>query len=547
MAIDGLDLLGDRGIVATGRIVTNIPIIENANIQFSIADGDIRVFKTFAIGELNVPAPFSVSESSLTLFASTADGLGAEGDIYFGIEQVGKGQLRGALSTQGGFALAGEFDFDSRLFDPARVTMSYRDRRLCLSGEIGIPQGKITGVKSATINAQYQQGGALTASGDAELDIPGVERGSLTLSYSEENGFSIGGSFDLSRDVPGIRGGRVSVNLERREDGEGYKVSACGQAQPDIPGIDSSLTVAYDDGAITMSGSARYRRGMLDGTIEIGVTNRGLDEQGRPTGEPEQLLKVYGGGELSLQIAPWLQATAGVQFAPNGEITVSGEVGLPSQLEIFSRKEIDKRIFSLSFPIPIVPGLSAEIGGSLSANAGIGPGVIDQLRLGVVYTPSAEQDTRVSGDAHLNIPADAGLRLAVRAGLAIGIPGVGVSGGLELGGTLGLEGAAEAGVHIDWTPSEGLAIDAFGRIYVQPKFKFDISGYVEAKALFFTVYENRWELASFEVGSNLRFGICFPIHYREGEPFDISLDDVVFEVPDVSPRQIIGDLIDRIA
>ena len=297
----------------------------------------------------------------------------------------------------------------------------------------------------------------------------------------------------------------------------------------------------------TMSGSARYRRGMLDGTIEIGVTNRGLDEQGRPTGEPEQLLKVYGGGELSLQIAPWLQATAGVQFAPNGEITVSGEVGLPSQLEIFSRKEIDKRIFSLSFPIPIVPGLSAEIGGSLSANAGIGPGVIDQLRLGVVYTPSAEQDTRVSGDAHLNIPADAGLRLAVRAGLAIGIPGVGVSGGLELGGTLGLEGAAEAGVHIDWTPSEGLAIDAFGRIYVQPKFKFDISGYVEAKALFFTVYENRWELASFEVGSNLRFGICFPIHYREGEPFDISLDDVVFEVPDVSPRQIIGDLIDRIA
>jgi len=101
-------------------------------------------------------------------------------------------------------------------------------------------------------------------------------------------------------------------------------------------------------------------------------------------------------------------------------------------------------------------------------------------------------------------------------------------------------------VHVDWTPGTGLAIDAYGRLSAQPKFVFDVSGYVEVEALWFTIYENRWTLASFEYGSNLTFGVNFPIRYREGEPFDLSLDDVEFQVPDVSPRQILGDLVDRI-
>ncbi len=61
-----------------------------------------------------------------------------------------------------------------------------------------------------------------------------------------------------------------------------------------------------------------------------------------------------------------------------------------------------------------------------------------------------------------------------------------------------------------------------------------------------SVHDNRWELAAYELGSNLRFGVRFPVHYHEGEPFNVSLDDVEFEVPDVNPAAMVGQPTDRI-
>ncbi|VAX10391.1 hypothetical protein MNBD_GAMMA25-1432, partial [hydrothermal vent metagenome] len=334
-----------------------------------------------------------------------------------------------------------------------------------------------------------------------------------------------------------------------RPDGEGYAVSATGEAQPDIPGINSNLIVSYNDGAFTAEVTADYSRGMLSGQVNAGVTNRTVGEDGEltDTANPDNPLIVYGGGSLTIQIAPWLQGTAGVQFAPNGEINVTGEIGLPGELEIFPRSEINKSIFNIAVQIPIIPGILAEIGGGLSAQAGIGPGVIDELRLGIEYNPAREEDTRVTGDAHLNIPADAGLRLSVRAGIGLGVTGLSATGGLEIGGTLGIEGAAEAGVHVDWTPGAGLDLTADLAVHAQPSFKFDISGYVSVRALGFSVYDERWELASFQFGSDLRFGIRMPIHYHEGEPFNVSLDDVEFEVPDIDTSEMLRGLISRIA
>jgi hypothetical protein len=262
---------------------------------------------------------------------------------------------------------------------------------------------------------------------------------------------------------------------------------------------------------------------------------------------PGGALNIYGSGSATIQIASWLQGTAGIRFDPNGEVTVSGEISIPSNVEIFARREINKTLLNVSTDIPIIPGIIAEIGGSLTATAGIGPGVLDELSLGITYNPAHEEDTHVTGRAHLRVPADAGLRLAVRAGIGLGIPGVSVTGGLEIGGTLGIEGAAEAGVNIDWTPATGLDLTADLHVYAQPAFTFDISGYVRAKALFWEVYSNRWTFASYRFGSDYRFGIRLPVHYHEGQPFNISLDDVQFEVPDISPGDILSGLIDRIA
>ncbi|HET6786401.1 MAG TPA: hypothetical protein VFH49_00450, partial [Aquabacterium sp.] len=263
-------------------------------------------------------------------------------------------------------------------------------------------------------------------------------------------------------------------------------------------------------------------------------------------GDPEAPLVVFGSGSATLRLAPWLQATAGIRFSPTGEVTVSGEIGLPGEIQLFPRQEIDKTLFSLATQIPIVPGVVAEVGGNLKAQAGIGPGVLDQLKLAVEYNPAHEENTHITGDAHVKVPADAGLRLAARAGIGLGITGASATGGIELGGALGIDGAAEAGVHVDWMPSRGLTIDANAAFHAQPRFKFDVSGYVSVSALGFSVYDNSWELAAFEVGSDLRFGVNFPVHYVEGEPFSVSLDDVEFEVPDVDPSTMIDQVASEI-
>lgn len=533
-------------LMAQGALTPSIPLF-NAPIMVSLTGNELLFSLTYNSGQLNLPIPgVTIDDAAVMLFYSTRNGFGASGSLFFSVRNLGDGSLTVGVSEGSGLNISGAFDFDSRLFDRARIELWYRNNQFGGSGTLGIDNpDKIKGIRSASITASYNDG-AFSATGDVQPNIPGVQQAGLTVAYSEADGLTIGGNLQLTSN-PAIRSGSIDVTVNKRDND--WTVRASGTAQPAIPGLDSQLTVSYDDGAFTAEFSGAFRRGRLAGTVTVGATNRSVGEDGRPSGDPlpNGALNIYGSGSATIQIAPWLQGTAGIRFDPNGEVTVSGEIGIPGNVEIFARRELNKSLLSVGIDIPIIPGIIAEISGGLSATAGIGPGVIDQLSLGITYNPAHEENTRVTGRAHLRVPADAGLRLAVRAGIGLGIPGVSVTGGLEIGGTLGIQGAAEAGVNIDWTPTTGLDLTADLHVYAQPAFTFDIAGYVRAKALFWEVYSNRWTFASYTFGSGYRFGIRLPVHYHEGQPFNISLDDVQFEVPDISPGDILESLIDRIA
>jgi hypothetical protein len=292
---------------------------------------------------------------------------------------------------------------------------------------------------------------------------------------------------------------------------------------------------------------------MLKGTVTAGVTNRPPGPDGKPAGPPppkSDVFTLYGGGSVTLQLAPWLQATAIIKFKPDGDVQVTGKIGLPSVLDIFGEKAFAKNLFKIGIYIPIVPGVALNVGGGLDLNAGIGPGQLQEVELDVTYDPAKEDETEVHGHAALHIPAHAGLRMNVHAALDVGIPLADIEGGIELGGTLGVEGALHAAVDVDWSPKKGLVLDASAEIYAEPKFKFDITGYVKVEVgigwLSKTLWEKRWELAAIEYGSGLRLGLKLPIHYEEGKPFNISLSDIQFEVPDVDPMSVLKGLIDQI-
>ncbi|BAL26841.1 DUF4157 domain-containing protein [Azoarcus sp. KH32C] len=530
----------DGELSAEGTLTPSIPIF-NAPITVRLRGRDLSFSLDYGPEQISLPIPrTTIDDAYVSVFYSTARGFGLGGQVLFSIEGAGSGELAASVSTAGGVQFEGGFTFERSLFDRARVRAWWRDGALGAEGTIGIDTpDKIRGIKSATATVSVTEG-AWSFTGSAELSVPGVKEAGISITQGE-TGLTIAGDVALAAN-PAIRSG--SIHVECKKDEGDWKVSATGTAQPAIPGVDSELTVTYDDGAFDARFSGAFARGMLSGQITVGATNRSVGEDGQPSGDaaPNAPIIVYGSGSATVQIAPWLQGTAGIRLDPNGEITVSGEIALPNQLEIFSKLEYDKRIFGLATQIPIIPGIVAEVGGNLSANASIGPGAIDQLRIGIEYNPAHEENTHVTGDAHLNVPAQAGLRLGARAGIGLGITGASATGGLEIGGTLGISGAAEAGIHIDWMPSQGLAIDAEAALHAQPTFRFDVSGYVAVTALGASLYDERFELAAVELGSGLEFGVRFPITYREGEPFNVSLDDLEFDVPDVDPAALVDQL-----
>jgi len=556
---DELSFAEGRGFVMHGKLMPDVPIFQKLDIDVEMDGVDIWLSKTFTANDFKFPGPIKVPEAALTVSAGTG-GLKAQGVVLLEVEKLGKGKVTAEIGTKGGLELTGSFDFDTQLFDPANVHAEYKEGKFSAGGTIGIKPGKVRGIKSATLTASIDDG-VINAKGSIKPDIPAVEQADLSMHYSQEGGLIIAGDLQLKKDVPGIESGSVHAEVVKKPEQDRYLVKAHGEATPKIPGISSKLIVTYDDGAFDASVTAGYEKGMLKGTVTLGATNRPVGEDGQPGPPPKDTatkIIIYGGGSVSLRLAPWLQATAAIKFKPNGEVGVTGEIGLPSTLDLFDEKKVEKNIFKIGIDIPILGfsvlgqhvGIFLNVGGGLDLSAGIGPGQLRDVALSVTYNPAHEEDTTVHGHAALHIPAHAGLRLSVHAALGAGIPIVDAEAGIELGGTLGIEGAAHADVDVDWSPKKGLVLDASASISAEPKFKFDITGYVlvEADLLLktITLYEKRWQLAAFEYGSGLRLGLKMPIHYEEGKAFSVSLSDIQFEVPNIDPMDTLKGLIDRI-
>ena len=542
--------LTETGLVARGKLRPSIRPFDKLEVDIVFDGNNIYLSKVFSASDFNFPGPIKVTSASLELFAGT-QGVGAKGDVLFEIERVGEGKISATAGVGEALTIAGDFAFDTKLFDPAKVHVEYHGGKFSGKGEIGIKQGKVKGIKSANVTVEIAEE-VIDAKGSITPDIPAVEQAQLSMHYDPKGGLTIAGDLTLKKDIPGIAGGSIHAEVNKKEDK--YVVKASGEATPKIPGISSKLTVTYDDGAFDATVTAGFEKGMLKGTVTAGATNRPVGDDGKPAAEAPagkaEKITLYGGGSATLKLAPWLQATAAIKFKPNGEVEVTGKIGLPSAIDIFDEKKVEKNIFKIGIDIPIVPGVSLAVGGGLDLNAGIGPAQLQEVDLSVTYNPDHEDETNVHGHAALHIPAHAGLRMNVHAGLAVGIPLAKIEGGIELGGMLGIDGALHAGVDIDWTPKKGLVLDASAEVYAEPKFKFDITGYVLVEVgigwLSKTLWEKKWQLAAVEYGSGLRLGLKLPIHYEEGKPFNISLSDIQFEVPNVDPMSVLKGLMDKI-
>jgi hypothetical protein len=496
-----------------------------------------------------------VTGGGLTLTAKPS-GLSVEGRVDFEIEGLAKGFIGAAASTSDGFSLDGALDFDTKMFTEAHLGLSYRDGKFGVEGRLSVGEGKIAGIKQASAKLNVEDD-KVEATGTFTPSIKGLEHGELGFRYDPAKGSEITGKIELGKGIPGVEGGTLQARIAQASTG-GYSLAGDISIKPSIPGVTSEIHGHYEDGAFLAEADLAYKRGMLDGTVHLGVTNQAQGADGKPAGPATDKLTPFGRGQVTIQVAPWLKGTIGLELKPNGEMVVTGKVALPDHLEVFPEKSVAKNIFTLDVDFPIVGvsflgqhiGIFLTIGGGLDASAGFGPGELRNLALEVTYNPDRESDTRVTGSAAFHVPAHAGLRLFIHGKLGAGIPVVSADAGIEVSGELGLAGAADASTTVSWTPASGLVLDARGDITVEPRFRFAITGFVEVTAdtwvHTFHLYEKRWNLAAFEYGSNLRFGVAFPIHYEEGKPFDLSLDQVQFTYPHIDALDTLKGLVDQL-
>jgi hypothetical protein len=547
------------GFVGRGKILPSVEMLKRVDVDLVLDGNGVGIEAVVTGDSLSLPGPFHVTGGMLRIYGGT-DGIAVAGRLNFEIEKLATGYLQAAAGNTGGspqFELEGALDFDAKMFSTATLGLSYKEGKWGVKGELVTAPKAIKGIKSGKATVEVTDG-TVTAAGEFEPELKGLKKGTLGFRYNEATGMEITGEILLGEGIPGIKSGRMAATV--KEGPDKHSLSGEVMIEPSIPGVTGNVTGRYDDGAFLVDASLGYEKDYAKGSIHLGVTNQAVGADGKPAGppKPDGSLLVYGDGSVTLALTPWLRGTVGLTLKPNGEVEVSGEVALPPTFTVFDEKKIEKELISAHADIPIVGvavlgqriGIFATIGGSVSIDAGVGPGELRDTALRVTYNPARPEDTTVSGNATFAVPAHAALRLSFHGGLGVGIPVVSATAGLNVYGEVGVGGEASASTAVTWSPSAGVVLDARASIFVEPKFKFGIDAYVDVSADLWIktieLYHETWKLAAFEYGSNLRFGLTLPVHYESGKPFELGFDQIQWTYPHIDPKELVSGLVEHL-
>jgi hypothetical protein len=496
------------------------------------------------------PGPIEITDVSVSFSGGDETGLQAEGSIGLRVRDVGEGRVTATVGEKG-FRLDGSLDVSSRWFKRATLKLGYDSEKGVFAGaDLGLNTAGVPGLQAATATVRVEQG-RWDIGGEVLFRALGFQQ-ILLVRYSDEKGLSIGARIPIEAGkIPGITAGHLEGAVVLGPSGE-LGFIARGEASPAIPGVNGTVQLAWENGVFIGQGTLQTKHENLEGSVTVGLTNQAIGEDGKPAGTPTNRVVMFGGGRVGVKFGEYVRGEATVRLTPAAELVLDGAVALAKDIELFRRRQVTKRLFDVSMNIPIVGltvmgkgvGIFATIGGGLDAEAYFGPGVLRDVGAKVHFEPAHPERTEIAGSAEFYVPAYAGLRLFIEAGIGASLLVVTAKGSIEVGATLGVLGEGRARVDVKWSKQSGLAVDALAEAMATPKFKFDVTGGVSVDAaLIGNVYKKRWELAAYEFGPDLRLGVRLPIAFREGQPFSVSADQVQFIVPNVEPRALLEGLL----
>lgn len=538
------DLDEGLNITAKGFIKAPSPsFLKNTPIEVFLIGRDLSIQKTFAASELGSIGPIKIDEAALTLSLSTQSGFGASGLVDFSISKVGKGQIT-ATGNNNGFELKGKFNFDTKTFDKATITVGYesaKDKEGGDAWEIGgilsISKGKIKGIDNAIITVAYK-GKVLSFNGNANLNVPGVKSASIDATY-------IGGAFNLSLTTQFdfkskyIQDPNITVTLSSGGDGDentGLSLGISGSVNIVIPNFKTiNASIKYDKGTFeTAAAIDDIKVGkFITGNITLGATNALVNEttgKKDATGEGKEL-HLFGTGSIKIQLGEHINQMVNIKFTQQGKILISGELKVENQPLLNKENLLKFRQIIFEIGTPDIPIFSIGIGdiflhieGNGYAMADIGVPMISvllKLQDTDIFDPkSAKIDTTITPE----IKAEAGIDLGVK--FIIGVRALVLNISANVGGTLKLHvvAGAKANLNLSWSANEGLQFipsvaSLDGAIVISGAITGGISVDLNLFLTKINLWKKDWELAKMDFGNLGQLSLKFPFQFDENGSF----------------------------
>lgn len=550
-------LTDDFKVMAGGTVNADNPLFPGFTFDILITGNAIFIDAPIPTDRLSF-GPFRVTEASLQI-GFDEEGLFFGGTAGFTIDRVGSGTIETRRLT-----LAGTFDFDIDAFNPAQLSVTYADGVWSGSATLGIKPGTIPFIEQGTINTGLNEQGNFFLVGTAILAGTGIPAGTeLNISYNQETGeFTFGGDVPLdSWRLPGLTNARVGFTVTRTEAGD-YRVDGTGSAMFSKAGISGRVAIDYINGLITANGEAVVNRPPLTGSANFHLSNRAVGDDGQPVeGPPLDTFRAWGGGTASIQFGRYITGTAGIQFLENGEIELMGQIALPPTITLIEATRYHYDIFTfpeVRFPIigltiPVINrsfGVFGFISGGLDANLTFGPGELVDSQVTVTYNPDRPEDMAITGGSTFQIGASADVGLRVSGGIGAGLAIVEATGEVGLRGALGLELSGGASVLLNWTPTDGLSIDAsvFGE--AQPTFSISVVAdarvVVDAVLWSGTLWNESWERELASIGPDMRWRAELPARWSEQDGLDADINNLELTYPDIDLRGLAVDVFEAI-
>jgi hypothetical protein len=456
-------------VFVNGRVHPSIPLLNDMPIDISFDGDEASLSATFTARDLDgkLPGFIKLKDGSITISVNDKIELSVDGDLNFEIPKLGNGSISAGYSVKEGFHLDGHFEFDKGLFDHSEVNLSYKkapdrdEHEFSIEGDASLDTKKSKIFKKLGVHVGYEKG-VLSIGGDAETKLPGVSKGHIdVVTGGKETVVKAG--FTIDDSIPGIQSGELNFNFVKDDTGE-FNIQADATVLTKFPGI-SQVQVKGEynsNGTFLFQGQALLKKGKFNGSINFGITNREIDENGQLTDKPGKELIAFGSGDANFQVTDWLAGKVGVEIKPDARVILAGTLKPEPVLPIIGKKKLlDEKIPGFSLPEFILFGIPlanifVTASGGLYAEAEIGPVALKDAEISVKNLDiDKPEDALVEGSGAIDIPghAEAGINVTITVGARVLV----VKARVNINGSIGFGITGNAGLKaaFTWSVKEG--------------------------------------------------------------------------------------------